>query len=125
MKLILQREPSQNDATHGSITRDGIPQCVSLEDKIREIEGVPVEEWKIKGKTAIPAGIYDLRITWSNRFQKMMPQLMNVPGFEGIRIHPGNYAGLETFFKNIPRSIHKDVLYSDEYVEIFDDKKNK
>ncbi len=92
MKLILQRHPSANGCTHGDITRDDLPQCISLEDEIREIEGVPVEEWKIPGKTAIPAGTYDLKITWSNRFQKMMPQLMNVPGFEGIRIHPGNVA---------------------------------
>lgn len=90
MKLILRRRPSSNGATLGTLTIEGLYQCVTLEDEIREIEGVPVEEWKIAGKTAIPVGEYELKLTFSNRFQKIMPQLMNVPGFEGVRIHPGN-----------------------------------
>ena len=28
-------------------------------------------------------------LNFSNRYQKVMPQVMDVPGFEGIRIHPG------------------------------------
>ena len=58
--------------------------CFSLEDTVRKV--------KIKGKTAIPSGTYEVIINWSNRFQKPMPLLLNVPGFQGIRIHPGNTA---------------------------------
>lgn len=47
---------------------------------------------KLKGKTAIPAGVYDVTITPSARFKKELPLLLNVPMFEGIRIHPGNTA---------------------------------
>ena len=61
-----------------------------LEDPVREIEGQPVEAWKVKGETAIPAGEYDLIVNFSNRFQKMLPQLIDVPGFTGVRIHTGN-----------------------------------
>ena len=46
---------------------------------------------KEKGKTAIPEGTYPLLITMSTRFKKWLPLLQGVPGFEGIRIHAGNY----------------------------------
>lgn len=92
MKIIVQRSPSSNKCTHGVLSIGDKFQCVTLEDEIREIEGWPVEDWKAAGHSAIPAGTYELRMTFSNRFQKTMPQLMNVPGFEGIRIHTGNFA---------------------------------
>jgi hypothetical protein len=66
--------------------------CYGLEDAVREVPGVPVEEWKIPGKTAIPYGKYPLEITYSNRFKRDTMQVMDVPGFEGIRIHAGNVA---------------------------------
>ena len=37
----------------------------------------------------IPAGTYRLKHTWSPRFKKFLPILLNVPGREGIRIHRG------------------------------------
>jgi hypothetical protein len=64
----------------------------SLEDRVREVEGAPVEQWKVPGETAIPAGTYPVVIDMSARFGKMMPHILNVPGFAGIRIHSGNIA---------------------------------
>jgi hypothetical protein len=49
-----------------------------------------VRDVKIKAITAIPYGKYEVIINFSNRFQKYMPLLLNVPNYEGVRIHPGN-----------------------------------
>lgn len=66
--------------------------CYSLEDEVREVEDKPVEYWKIAGLTAIPKGLYQVKCTYSVRFKKNTLQLINVPGFSGIRIHSGNRA---------------------------------
>lgn len=90
MKLRLERYGPHPNSTLGTLAIDGELFCWTLEDEIREIEGEPVEKWKVKGETAIPRGNYTVMINFSNRFQREMPQLLDVPGFSGIRIHPGN-----------------------------------
>ena len=82
MKLELKRIAYKETYTIGKLYIDGIYFADTLEDKVRDM--------KIKDKTAIPCGTYKVQITYSNRFKKMMPLLLNVPGFEGIRIHNGN-----------------------------------
>lgn len=68
--------------------------CDILEDVDRMLNSnMTLEEIakiKIKGKTAIPIGTYQIAITYSPRFQQYMPLLLNTPGYAGIRIHPGN-----------------------------------
>lgn len=70
--------------------------CNCLEDTDRGLrQDMTVEEIKKKkvyGQTAIPSGSYECVYTYSNRFKKMLPLLLNVKGFEGIRIHSGNSA---------------------------------
>lgn len=90
MKLELERVQRDVDVTIGSLTIDGVWQCWIVEDAVREVPGQPVEAWKIKGQTAIPRGVYSIVINRSARFQRDLPLLLDVPGFEGIRIHPGN-----------------------------------
>lgn len=84
MKLELIREPSANGCTIGSLAINGAFECFTLEDVVRDK--------KIRGETAIPAGTYEVRITFSQRFQRDLPLLIGVPDFEGVRIHPGNTA---------------------------------
>lgn len=82
MKLEIKREPSANGCTIGSLYVNDVFECYTLEDVVRD--------QKIHGETAIPAGTYQVVITFSPRFQRDLPLLVGVPDFEGVRIHPGN-----------------------------------
>ena len=93
MKILLERDVKAPNFTLGKMFIDGQLIGYTCEDAVREKHGVPVAEWKIPGKTAIPRGTYRVIITFSNRFQKHLPLLLDVPGFTGIRIHAGNYEG--------------------------------
>ena len=92
MKITVQRDhPSPlPSAALGVLSIDGVPFCQTLEDQVREIPGKPVEQWKIKGQTAIPAGRYRVTIDRSDRFGRLMIHVLDVPGFSGIRVHGGN-----------------------------------
>ena len=82
MKLLLKRTHGTKNYTHGQLFIDDVYFCDTLEDQEREV--------KIHGETAIPCGTYKVILTMSNRFKKLMPLLVNVPNFVGIRIHNGN-----------------------------------
>lgn len=86
MKIVLQRGTGEKDSTPGQLFVDGRFECFTLEDIVRR-PGV-----KVYGQTAIPAGTYQVVVTMSPRFKRLLPLLLNVPGFEGIRIHTGNKA---------------------------------
>lgn len=90
MILKLTRRQSSTKATIGELLIDGKHECYTLEDVVRERLGMPVNEWKIAHETAIPRGTYHVIISYSNRFKKDLPLLLDVPGFSGVRIHPGN-----------------------------------
>ncbi len=92
MNLLLTRRPSGIDSTIGDLSIDGTFECFTLEDVVREIPDKPVSEWKVPKETAIPSGTYAVIITDSVRFKRPLPLLVNVPGFSGVRIHPGNTA---------------------------------
>lgn len=88
MELILNREKFTEKSTIGRLTVDDKYICHILEDTDRGLENNPGR--KVYGKSAIPRGRYRIVATMSNRFKKVLPLLKDVPGFEGIRIHPGN-----------------------------------
>jgi hypothetical protein len=62
------------------------------EDQDRGLDQAEPATWtrKVKASTAIPIGTYELKRTWSPKYGKLVMQLLNVPAFEGIRVHPGN-----------------------------------
>jgi hypothetical protein len=87
MNFVLDRFEFTDKSTIGTLTC-GDFKCFTLEDTDRYLEDNP--DGKIYGKTAIPRGTYKVIITYSYRFKKELPLLLNVPGFAGIRIHSGN-----------------------------------
>jgi hypothetical protein len=94
MELVMTRTTRTNRSTISDLTIDGKFECFVLEDKDRGLQqGMPLSELtalKIKTKTAIPSGRYEIVVSFSDRFKKMLPLLLDVPAFAGIRIHPGN-----------------------------------
>lgn len=101
MKIILDRILKTNEYTIGELYIDGKYVCDTLEDRVRPLpETCPNTpknldckcKEKVYGKTAVPAGTYEVKLTYSNRFKCIMPEILNVPHFLGIRIHKGNSA---------------------------------
>lgn len=93
MKLTLKRIALRSTYTIGKLYIDDAYFCDTLEDTVRDTNKsgkFDDGEQKVKGKTAIPYGTYEIKWTYSPRFKKYTPQLMNVQSFEGIRVHAGN-----------------------------------
>lgn len=89
MKLLLQRTERTATCTMGKLFIDSTLFCDTLEPTERRLHNISD---KVKGRTAIPTGVYRVEIAYSNRFGCRMPRLMDVPMFDGILIHPGNTA---------------------------------
>jgi hypothetical protein len=85
MKLELKRELGTTGFTLGALSVNGVAECYTIEDEVRSGP-------KVYGETAIPAGVYTVIVSFSPHFRRDLPLLLAVPGFEGVRIHPGNTA---------------------------------
>ena len=94
MEILLQRVAKKDKYTIGKLYVNNQYFCDTLEDTDRGLTQSMTEQQikskKVYGETAIPTGTYRIIISYSNRFKKQMPLLLNVPGFSGIRIHTGN-----------------------------------
>lgn len=120
---------------------NGVKLCNICEDPVRELVDKNKDgdfndpgEGKIYGSTAIPAGKYEVIITYSNRFKKYLPLLLNVPGYDGIRIHPGNSAidthgcllpGINDMQGRVSQSIKYFTLIFDKISNAINIKKEK
>lgn len=105
MELLLDRHYKGPSYTIGALYIDGVKFCDTLEDTDRGLTQVmdldEIKKIKKKGVTAIPTGTYDVVMNvvspkYSTRQQYKfcngkLPRLLNVPGFEGMLIHIGNY----------------------------------
>ena len=83
MRVILERRWPKDDYIIGRVYLDNEFFCNSLE--------LP-DKGNARNISCIPAGLYDVRLTYSSAFKRTLPLLMNVPGRSGIRIHRGNKA---------------------------------
>jgi hypothetical protein len=94
MELLLDRDIRSVNSTTGKLYVDGQFECFVLEDEDRGLKSSmtldEIKQRKLQGKTCIPEGKYQIIISESVRFQRKLPLLLNVTGFDGIRIHPGN-----------------------------------
>lgn len=108
MKLTLDRFFKGSDYTIGKLYIDGEFFSNTLEDTDRGLlQTMPLDEIKkkkIAGITAIPRGTYKIVMNVvspkysAEKYKKQygfcnakLPRLLDVPGFEGVLIHIGNY----------------------------------
>ena len=96
MLITLKRNDLQDDYTMGWLYINGDYFCDTLEDTDRmlynDMAVTEIAKKKVAGKTAIPYGRYAVKMTFSPRFQRIMPLVCDVPCFDGVRIHAGNTA---------------------------------
>lgn len=93
MKLELRRIYLGDTYTIGKLYINGSYFCDTLEDKVRDLNKngrFDNGEYKVYGETAIPYGTYKVIVSFSPKFKRDLPLLLDVPHFDGIRIHRGN-----------------------------------
>jgi hypothetical protein len=94
MEILIDRKYKKKNYTIGNVYINGEYFCDSLEDTDRglrdDMDVSELRDMKVDERTAIPTGRYEIKITYSNRFGKMMPLVCDVKAFDGIRIHSGN-----------------------------------
>ena len=95
MKLDVVRTQFGADATNGMLFVDGVFECFTLEDQVREGS-------KVMKETAIPLGEYEIkyrniggydskyRARYGTDWHNGMLELQDVPNFTYILIHTGN-----------------------------------
>ena len=84
MNIILNRIAKKAKYTIGKLYINDKYFCDTLEDTDRGLTQSMTEQQIVSKK------VYGIIISYSNKFKKQMPLLLNVPGFAGIRIHSGN-----------------------------------
>jgi hypothetical protein len=93
MKLTLNRHTFTDTYTIGKLYIGDDYFCDTLEDPNRDLNKNGIfdsNENKVYGNTCIPFGIYEIEVTYSPKFKRELPRLLNVPSFEGVLIHRGN-----------------------------------
>jgi hypothetical protein len=105
LKLTLERRYKCNDYTIGRMKVGSVVTSDTLEDKDRGLTSdmslAAIKLRKIFGKTAIPTGTYRVKLTyspkfaskpWAKKYGGLVPEILDVKGFSGVRIHPLNNA---------------------------------
>ena len=104
MEILLKRIAKKPTYTIGKLYIDGKYFCDTLEDKDRGLLQSMTEneilKIKVKDQTAIPTGKYKIDMntvspkfgnsSWAKLYKGIVPRLINVPGYSGVLIHPGN-----------------------------------
>lgn len=93
MKLELKRIALKPNYTIGKLFINGTYYCDTIEDKVIDLnkngkfdDGLT----KVMHQTAIPYGTFKVVVNHSQKFNRELPRLLDVPYFEGILIHNGS-----------------------------------
>lgn len=105
MELLIDRKWKKDTYTIGKWYANGKEIGDSMEDKDRGLDSSmtvdKILKIKVKSETAIPTGTYEIQMTysprfsgraWGKKYNGKVPELLNVKGFSGVRIHPMNSA---------------------------------
>lgn len=105
MEILIDRKWKKDTYTIGNLYVNNRFFSNTLEDKDRGLsDSMPlgrIAKAKVYGETAVPTGTYGVRMTysskfatraWARRYNGKVPELLNVKGFSGVRVHPGNTA---------------------------------
>lgn len=93
MNLTLKRLNLTPNYTEGELYVNGVYFCKTLEDTNRDLNRngqFDNNEKKVYGETCIPYGKYKVILSYSPKFKRELPEILEVPDFQGIRIHRGN-----------------------------------
>lgn len=115
MIVSVVRKYFTENSTIGELFIDGVFLCYTLEDKDRGLKQSDTLVWiktkKIFGKTAIPYGTYNCGFTISHRFERVLPEIFDVKGFSGVRIHSGNTASDTEGCLLLGKGKGRDIIY--------------
>lgn len=105
MNIVIDRKWKKDTYTIGNLYINEVLFSNTLEDPDRGLTSTmtleEINKKKVYGQTAIPTGTYEVKMTYSNRlhgrayakkYEGKLPELINVKGYEGVRIHPFNKA---------------------------------
>lgn len=105
MKLTVKRVYNCPRYCIGRLYVNGLYVSDTIEDTDRRLKDSwpldKIKKTKVYGETAIPKGTYKVILSvspkfsnraWAKRHNGLIPEILGVKGFQGIRIHPANFA---------------------------------
>lgn len=96
MEITLDRAWKKDGYTISRLFINGERVCEALEDTDRGLKQSmsldEIKKLKIYGKTAIPSGRYKVVMSYSPKFKKVLPEVLDIVGYSNVRIHAGNTA---------------------------------
>lgn len=138
LDLLIDRRWKKEKYTIGRLFANGTFLCNTLEDTDRGLTSTMslqlIRMTKISGMTAIPRGTYKVVLSvsekfkkkaWSKKYGGLVPEIVGVPGFTGVRIHPGNsdvdsegcpLVGDNTVIGKLTNSVNRYYELMDKYL---------
>lgn len=95
MEILQKRVKRGKNSTLSILYVNGKKRGFVLEDKDRDLHSTmtleAIKATKVHSETAIPTGRYKVSLRESPTFKRIYPWLLDVPGFQYIYFHKGNW----------------------------------